>query len=76
MPLVVPCELPTPDVVIVVPARGRVMVFCDLRVAADVAAGTVTRVREILRTPGDVCARLAELVGGPPYPLGATHAVG
>jgi hypothetical protein len=76
MPLVVPCELPTSDVVIVVPAHGRVMVFYDLRVPADVAAGTVMRVRSIIHGPGDIRAQLADLVGGPPYTLGAAHAVG
>jgi hypothetical protein len=68
--MVVPADLPTADLVIVVPDHGRVMVFIDPRVPVDVAAGTVTRVREILRTPGDVCARLAELVGGPAHALG------
>ena len=71
MPLVLPVDLPTDDIVIVVPDDGgRVMVLIDPRVPFAVGADTIDRVREILHSPGDICARLAELVGGPAYALG------
>lgn len=71
MPLVVPAALTTPDVAIVVPENGgRVVVLVDPRVSPTFAAETVDRVREIMHGPGDVLARLADLVHGRPYAVG------
>lgn len=76
MPVVLPAELPTADVVIVVPDEGRVLIFIDPRVPFAVGADTIARVRAILRGPFPaegvtaIRRRVASLVQGPPYALG------
>ena len=53
MPLVVPAELPTPDVVVVCPLVGRVLMFVDPRVPFSHAADTAVRVKSALCQAGD-----------------------
>ena len=80
MPLVVPAELPTADVVIVVPddverGGGRVIVFVDPRVPLRLSAEIVMQVREIIHRPraGDIRVGIAALVQGPAYALSLIH---
>ena len=77
MPLVVPAELPTADIVVVVPDDDgdRVMIFIDPRVPFEVGAETVARVARALRRPGGRLAQLSAVLPGPVYTLGA-RAVG
>lgn len=77
MPLVVPAELPTADIVVVVPDDDgdRVMIFVDPRVSVEVGAETVARVARALRRPGGRLAQLSTALPGPAYTLGA-RAVG
>ncbi len=53
MPLVIPAELPTPDVVVVCPLVGRVLMFVDPRVSPSYAADTVLRIKAALCKAGD-----------------------
>lgn len=71
MTLIVPAELPTPDVVVVVPAEGRVLVFVDPRVSCATAADVVVRVKGALRRPGDRQHNLARALDAPPHVVGA-----
>lgn len=69
--MVVPADLPTPDVAIIVPENGdRVVVLVDPRVPHRVADETISAVRRIIHSPGDVLARLEDLVHGSPHAVG------
>ena len=72
VPLVIPCELPTPDIVVVFPpGEGRVLMFVDPRVPFHVAADTIDRVRAALHSCDGRCIGvLAELAQGCVYALG------
>jgi len=76
MPLVVTVELPTADVVVVVPAddEGRVMILIDPRVPFTIGAEVVACVAR-LRRPGGRLEQLSTVLAGPVYTLGA-YAVG
>lgn len=71
MPMVIPAELPAPDIVIVVPDEGRVLLFVDPRVPCAVAADTVVRVKGALRRSGDRRFNLAWALELTPYVLSA-----
>ena len=72
VPLVIPAELPTADIVIVFPpGEGRVLMFVDPRVPCQVVTDTIERVREALHCcDGGCIARLAELAQGCVHALG------
>lgn len=73
--MIVPAEMPSPFVVVVVPDEGRVVIFVDPRVPARVTADTAMRVRAILhgtfRAPNRAAVRrrLADMIG-PAHALG------
>lgn len=70
MPLVVPVELPFPDVVVVCPLAGQVLMFVDPRVTCAVAADAVVRVKGALRGSGDRRLNLSMALGVQPRALG------
>lgn len=70
VPLVLPVELPYPDVVVVCPLAGRVMMFVDPRVTCAVAADAVVRVKGALRASGDRRHNISLALGVQPRALG------
>jgi hypothetical protein len=50
VPLVVPAELPTPDVVVVRGSSGSIVVFVDPRVPRDVVDETLADLDTVLRS--------------------------
>ena len=71
MPLVVPADLPTPDIVVVVPDDGgRVVIFVDPRVPIRVAAEAIMQVREAIHGRGELLSALAKCTGCAPYAVG------